>query len=193
MLIAVHTTGKRRRNLILIGFMGTGKTTVGQRVARSLGYRFVDTDKLIVKEFGKPIPRIFAEEGEDFFRDAETETLRRCADGENQVISTGGGIILREANRGLLHDAGYVIWLRASPESIYERVKRNRNRPLLQTADPLATIRDLLAARADLYDACSDLSITTDHLTMDETCFGVTESAQLALSSEEFAALDQAN
>ncbi len=173
--------------------MGTGKTTVGQRVARSLGFRFVDTDKMIVKEHGKPIPRIFAEQGEDFFRDAETEMLRRCAAGEKQVISTGGGIILREANRELLRGAGYVIWLRASPESIYERIKRNRNRPLLQTADPLATIRDLLSARSALYEACSDLSITSDHLTMDETCFGVTESTQLALASEEFAESGQAN
>lgn len=173
--------------------MGTGKTTVGQRVARSLGFRFVDTDKMIVKEHGKPIPRLFAEQGEDFFRDSETEMLRRCAAAEGQVISTGGGIILREANRALLREAGYVIWLRASPESIYERVKSNRNRPLLQTPDPLATIRDLLAGRSGLYEACADLSITSDNLTMDETCFGVTESARLGLDSEEFTADSQAN
>ncbi len=184
MLRPVNTTGKRARNLILIGFMGTGKTSVGQRVARSLGFRFVDTDKLIVKQAGKPIPKIFEDEGEDAFRRLETEVLRSCADGEGQVISTGGGIVTREENRGILRDAGYVIWLRASPEVIYERVRRNRNRPLLQTADPMKTIHDLLEARNELYEACADLSIKTDHLTMDETCFGVAESARLALGPE---------
>jgi len=181
MLRAVHTTGKRARNLILIGFMGTGKTSVGMRVARSLGFRFVDTDTLIVKETGKTIPEIFEESGEGHFRSLESAILRRCAEGEDQVISTGGGIVTREENRALLHEAGYVIWLKTSPEIIYERVKRNRNRPLLQTEDPLGTIRDLLALRKDLYEACADLAIKTDSLTMDETCYGVTESARLAL------------
>jgi shikimate kinase len=185
MLRPVNTTGKRARNLILIGFMGTGKTSVGQRVAHSLGFRFVDTDKLIVKKAGKPIPKIFEDEGEDAFRRLETEVLRACADGEGQVISTGGGIVTREENRGILRDAGYVIWLRASPEVIYERVRRNRNRPLLQTADPMKTIHDLLDARKDLYEACADLAITTDQLTMEETCFGVTESARLALGPDK--------
>ena len=162
--------------------MGTGKTTVGMRVARSLGFRFVDTDKLIVRETGKSIPRIFEESGEEHFRTIETGILRRCAGGSEQVISTGGGIVTREENRALLREAGYVIWLKASPEVIYERVRRNRNRPLLKTVDPLQTIRDLLEARKDLYESCADLAISTDHLTMDETCFGVSESARLALA-----------
>lgn len=165
--------------------MGTGKTSVGQRVARSLGFRFVDTDKLIVKQAGKPIPKIFEEEGEEAFRRIETEVLRKCAESGGQVISTGGGIVTREENRGILREAGYVIWLRASPEVIYERVRRNRNRPLLQTPDPMKTIQELLEARNGLYESCSDLSIKTDHLTMDETCFGVAESARLALGSKK--------
>ncbi|MCB1204854.1 MAG: shikimate kinase [Verrucomicrobiae bacterium] len=181
MLRAVNTTGKRARNLILIGFMGTGKTSVGMRVAKSLGFRFVDTDKLIVKKTGKPIPKIFEESGEEAFRRMETEVLRQCAAGENQVISTGGGIVTREENRDILREAGYVVWLRTSPEIIYERVRRNRNRPLLRTQDPLKTIRDLLDTRTAHYEDCSDLAITTDHLTMEETCYGVTESARLTL------------
>lgn len=181
MLKAVNTTGNRARNLILIGFMGTGKTSVGMRVAKSLGFRFVDTDKLIVKRTGKPIPRIFEESGEEAFRRIETEVLKQCAGGESQVISTGGGIVTREENREILRGAGYVIWLRTSPEVIYERVKRNRNRPLLRTVDPLQTIRDLLESRREFYESCADLAITTDHLTMDETCYGVTESARLFL------------
>ncbi len=184
MLRPVNTSGKRTRNLILIGFMGTGKTTVGQRVARSLGFRFVDTDKMIVKQTGKPIPKIFEESGEDSFRDLETKVLCECAEGSGQVISTGGGIVTRPENHRLIREAGYVIWLKASPESIFERVRRDRNRPLLKTADPLQTIRDLLEGRKPLYEACADLAITTDHLTMEETCYGVAESARLALGND---------
>lgn len=181
MLHPVDTTGKRCRNLILIGFMGTGKTTVGMRVAKSLGFRFVDTDRLIVRRTGKSIARIFEESGEDHFREIETEVLRDCARAEGQVVSTGGGIVTREENHALLREVGYTIWLRTSPEIIYERVRRNRARPLLQTADPLQTIRDLLARREALYEACADLTVKTDHLTMDETCYGVAESARLVL------------
>lgn len=181
MLSAVDTTGKRPRNLILIGFMGTGKTTIGSRVARSLGFRFVDTDKLIVKSAGKTIAKIFEESGESHFRDLETEALRSCVTSTDLVISTGGGIILREENRELLRRAGYVIWLKASPEVIYARVRRSRNRPLLLTPDPLQSIRDLLASREALYEASSDLAIRSDDLTVDETSFGVAETARLAL------------
>jgi len=178
----VNTTGKRARNLILIGFMGTGKTSVGMRVAKSLGWRFVDTDKLIVKQAGKAIPQIFADSGETRFRELETEVLEKCASASGQVISTGGGIVTVERNREILKEAGYVIWLKASPETIYERVRRNRNRPLLRTDNPLATIREMLSVRNELYEATRDLVISTDNLTMEETCFGVTESARLALN-----------
>ncbi len=162
--------------------MGTGKTSVGMRVAKSLGWRFVDTDKLIVKQAGKSIPQIFADSGETYFRELETEVLEKCASASGQVISTGGGIVTVARNREILKESGYVIWLRASPETIYERVKRNRNRPLLQTADPLATIREMLSVRNELYEATRDLVISTDNLTMEETCYGVTESARLALA-----------
>ena len=161
--------------------MGTGKTTIGMRVARSLGFRFVDTDKMVEKAAGKPISDIFAEDGEERFREMESSALRSCALGESQVIATGGGIVTRPENHPLLREAGYVIWLKASPETIYARVRRNRKRPLLQTPDPLGTIRELLAARTDLYATCAELSIATDDLSMEETCFGVTESALHAL------------
>lgn len=161
--------------------MGTGKTTIGKRVAGSLGFRFVDTDAQIVKKAGKPITRIFEDEGEEAFRALETEVLRECSEKSGQVISTGGGIVTRPENRDLLEKAGFVIWLKASPETIHERVCRNRSRPLLETPDPQGTIRDLLAAREPLYEASTDLAVTTDGLTLDETSFGVTESARVAL------------
>ncbi len=161
--------------------MGTGKTTIGKRVAKSLGFKFVDTDSLIVKKAGKSIPRIFKDSGEDVFRALETEILMECRKKSDQVISTGGGIVTRTENLELLKSAGYVIWLKASPEIIFERVSRNQNRPLLQTRDPEKTIRDLLLQRNDLYAGAQHLSINTDDLTMEETCFGVTESTKLAL------------
>ena len=184
MLERVNTTEKHARNLILIGFMGTGKTSVGMRVAKSLGWRFVDTDRLITRRAGKSIPAIFAESGEDVFRNLETEVLRKCAGESGQVISTSGGIVTLERNREILKDVGYVIWLEASPETIYERVKNNRNRPLLRTDDPQATIRKMLESRRAFYESTCDLRIRTDDLTMEETCYGVTESARLALAGE---------
>lgn len=181
MLAEVNTASERSRNLILIGFMGTGKTTVGKRVARSLGFRFVDTDSRIVKKADKSIPKIFEEVGEEGFRALETEVLRECSEESGQVLSTGGGIVTIEENRSLLKRAGYVIWLKAEADTIYERVRRNKNRPLLHVDDPRATIARLLETRIEFYKECCDFSIATDNLTMDETCFGVTECARVAL------------
>lgn len=163
--------------------MGTGKTTVGRKVARSLGFKFVDTDQLIVKRAGKSIPAIFEEDGEKAFREIETEVLRECSEKSGQVISTGGGIVTKARNRKLMKSAGFVVWLRASPESIYDRVKRNRNRPLLRTEDPEGTITKLLAERTPKYEQSHDLAISTDGLTLEETCYGVTESARLELGA----------
>lgn len=172
---------ERRGNVVLIGFMGTGKSSVGRRVADSLGFTYVDTDQIVVDLTGKPIPRLFAEEGEETFRRWETEALRQCAASERQVIATGGGIVTQTRNHEILREAGYVIWLRATPERIYDRVARNTDRPLLQTADPLATIRDLLASREALYRACANEAVDTTDLTLEETAYGIAESARLAL------------
>ena len=140
----------RVRSLVLIGFMGTGKSSVGRKVAASLGFRFVDSDDVVVQLSGKRIPRLFAEEGEETFRDWETRALRHCLENDGQVVATGGGIVVREENRELLKRAGHVIWLKADPESIFRRVAHNRERPLLRTADPLATIRELFDSRVAL-------------------------------------------
>ena len=161
--------------------MGTGKTTVGKRVARSLGFHFVDTDELIVKAAGKPIPKIFSDDGEDAFRNLETEILEKCAQADSQVISTGGGIILKEKNRTILAQAGYVIWLQASAKAIIQRTNRNQDRPLLATKNPAATVKKLLSDRHDFYKSVADLTIATDDLLIEETVYGVAESARLAL------------
>ena len=161
--------------------MGTGKTTVGKKVARSLGFQFVDTDEMIVKAAGKSIPEIFADEGEETFRDLETAVLRECTTADNQVISTGGGIILREENRGLLKNAGYVIWLQASAKAIVSRVSRNQDRPLLAEKNPASTVKKLLNERHGFYESIADLTIATDDLLIEETVYGVAESARLVL------------
>lgn len=176
--------GARRKNVVLVGFMGTGKSSVGRKLAESLGFRFVDTDQRIVERAGKPIPQIFSDEGEEVFRDWESRALAECAAGDRQVIATGGGIVVREQNRDLLRQAGHVVWLKADPEVVLDRVSRNRNRPLLQTEDPMATIRDLLDSRVDLYRACADEEVNTSDLTLEETAHGLTESARIALGVE---------
>lgn len=169
------------RNVVLIGFMGTGKSSVGRRVADSLGFAFIDTDQIAAELAGKPIPEIFAQDGEGRFREWESEALRRCARLERQVIATGGGIVTRPENRDLLRQAGYVIWLKADPEVVHRRVARNHDRPLLQTPDPQATIRDLLNARLPLYRACAQEEVNTGDLTLEETAHGITESCRVAL------------
>ncbi|NNE90591.1 MAG: shikimate kinase [Verrucomicrobiales bacterium] len=160
--------------------MGTGKSTIGKFSARSLGFRYVDTDDVIVDLAGMSIPEIFQNQGEEAFRDIEIEAVQKVAKSNNQVIATGGGIVTREANRKILKRCGYVIWLKADPESIFERVSRNRNRPLLQTENPLATIRELLAEREELYRETADFEVNTSELTVDEIVHGVTESARIA-------------
>lgn len=158
--------------------MGTGKTSVGKRVAQSLDFHFVDTDEEIVNEVGKSIPQIFEESGEDYFRELETQVLKRVCQNTQQIISTGGGIVIRPENHPILKAVRNVIWLKASPEIIFERVRRSRDRPLLETEDPQQTIRDLLASRDGLYATCSGLTIATDELSLEETIYGVTETAR---------------
>lgn len=173
------------RNLILIGFMGTGKSCVGQLVARSLGWKFVDTDDLIVEAAGCSIPEIFAdpERGETWFRDLETRVLREAVAGSEQVIATGGGIVVREENRDILAGGGFVFWLHASVDAIYERVRHNRNRPLLHTEDPKQTISDLLDEREPLYLASAHDQVDSTHLTSEETAYGISESVLYLMKS----------
>ncbi len=148
-------------NLVLIGPMGSGKSSVAREIARTTGRRWVDTDKLVVDQAGRSIAEIFTSEGEEHFRDQEAAALRSLAPGTGLVVATGGGIVTRPDNVVLLQRLGIVVWLTAREEVLFERVSRNRRRPLLHTADPRATLRDLLARRQPLYEACAHLSIDT--------------------------------
>lgn len=172
-------------NIILIGFMGTGKSTIGRQLSLSLGYPLVDTDQLIEERTGKSIPQIFETEGEETFRQLETEALTSLAESKHHVIATGGGIIGKEENRQLLRALGYVVWLVATPEEILNRTSRNTNRPLLNHTNPAETIRNLLAQRTPLYQATSHLMIETDQLNFDEVITGIVESARYYFSKTE--------
>ena len=148
------------RNIVLIGFMGTGKSRVGHMVARRLGLRFVDTDDLIVERLQMPIADIFARLGEARFREIERQVVAEVASRDGQVIATGGGVPLFEENVRNLKRNGILICLTASPEIIYRRTLRSNTRPLLQTRDKLEHIRNLLESR-QLYYAVADHQVDT--------------------------------
>ena len=150
-------------NVILIGFMGCGKTTVGLRLSYRLRKSVIDTDKEIEKEEKRTISDIFATDGEAYFRAAETACLQKLIRSvSNQIISVGGGLPLREENRKLLQKLGQVFYLRAEPETIYERLKNDTTRPLLQCSDQKERIRTLMAERDGYYRNAADVVIQVD-------------------------------
>jgi shikimate kinase len=148
-------------NLYLIGMMGAGKTTVGRTLARRLKLRFVDSDHEIEVRCGVKIPVVFEIEGEAGFRAREAQTIAELTRLDGIVLATGGGVVLLPENRELLAARGTVVYLRATPEHLYERVRQDRNRPLLATADPLARLRELYTERDPLYRSIADLVIDT--------------------------------
>lgn len=170
----------RQPNIVLIGLMGSGKTTVGRIVAQMIGFQFVDTDAMIVETAGQTIPEIFAAEGEAGFRLHESAALRSLLGKRGCVIATGGGIITQPRNQPLLRHLGYIVWLDADPERLARRTALNNNRPLLAgEEDPKAKLERLLTERKPLYKALSDLRIQTAELTPQETAYGVMESARV--------------
>ena len=144
--------------------MGVGKSEVGHRLASELGLNFLDTDELIEKTEDRNIAEIFKIDGEGYFRKLETEVLKTLQDYDNYVLSTGGGIILREENVALLKSMGPVIWLWAEPEIVYERIKNETHRPLLRVADPKAEINKILDFRMPIYARVADLKVDTEKL-----------------------------
>ena len=140
-------------NIVLIGPMGAGKSSVARELSRLGQRRWVDTDRLVVQDFGRPITEIFSTRGEEGFRSLETAALRSLTGSRRLIVATGGGIVNEPANRALLRALGCVVWLTADEDVLYERVSRNDKRPLLQTADPRATLHGLLTLRGPLYSA----------------------------------------
>ncbi|NIE76074.1 shikimate kinase AroK [Pantoea sp. Tr-811] len=150
------------RNLILVGPMGAGKSTIGRLLAKELRLLFKDSDKEIELRTGANIPWIFDREGEPGFRDREQAMIAELCALDGVVVATGGGAVMRPENRQALHQGGRVIYLHASVEQQVGRTARDRNRPLLRTANPEATLRALLEARDPLYREIADLVVETD-------------------------------
>jgi len=154
------------KNVVLTGFMGTGKSSIGKLLAYRLGKSFVDIDKQIEKEMGISIPEIFAKYGEEFFRVKEHEVVERISRYKNAVIATGGGVVLNARNMECLRQKGLIICLRANPDVILERTSRRPTRPLLQCENPRQVIVDLLAKRQPFYEEADyhvDTSVLTPH------------------------------
>ena len=139
------------KTVVLVGMMGAGKTAVGTALARQLGVEFKDSDDEIVRAASRSIAEIFERDGEPFFRARETEVISRLLRGTSCVLSTGGGAFLSEANRALIHDVGISVWLRADLELLWQRVRHKTTRPLLRTANPRETLRELYERRQPFY------------------------------------------
>lgn len=167
-------------NIVLIGFMGSGKSSIGRLVAARLRFQFVDTDALIVKRSGLEIAEIFTRHGEEHFRDLERGALESCGALSRSVLATGGGVVVREENRALLRELGFVVQLTASEDVIFDRVSRNTKRPLLHTPDPRATVRAMLAARQPLYDAAAQLTVDTTKLAHSDAAEAIIAAARTA-------------
>jgi shikimate kinase len=147
--------------LALVGLPGSGKTTVGRVLARRLGLPFTDSDHEIEQRIGCSIREFFEREGEAPFRDIEEEVIRGLAQRKDCVLATGGGAVLRPANRESLRRAGHVIYLRSTPEELFKRLRHDANRPLLQVADPLGRLRSLYEERDPLYRETAHFVIET--------------------------------
>lgn len=149
------------RNVFLVGMMGAGKSTAGRLIARRLKRKFIDADHEVERRCGVRIPVIFEIEGEGGFRAREETLIEELTALEDIVLATGGGAVLAEANRRHLAARGTVVYLHAPPPALHERVRQDRNRPLLATADPLARLQELYAVRDPLYREIADIIVET--------------------------------
>ena len=155
-----------KKSVVMVGMMGSGKTAVGTQLSRLLSVPFIDSDEAITAAANSSIADIFERDGEAFFRQKETEVLRRLLEGPPCVLSTGGGAFMAEVNRKMIAAKGVSVWLRADLDLLWQRVRHKTTRPLLRTANPRATLKEIYAARVPLYsladlavDAGVDLSI----------------------------------
>jgi shikimate kinase len=158
------------RNIMLIGFMGTGKSTVSAYLSKELGMEEVDMDALIVKNEGISIASMFEQYGETYFRDKETQTLAEVQKRDQLIVSCGGGIVLRDENIELMKGNGRVVLLTATPETIYDRVKSSKERPILNSNMSVEYITELMEKRRERYMQSADVVISTDGKSIPQIC-----------------------
>ncbi len=153
------------KNIYLIGMMGSGKTSSGRALAKLLKATFLDLDEEITQHAGQSINGIFKTKGEAHFRKLESELLDRASKLTDRVVAAGGGIVLKPENNARMKETGAIIYLKTSVNTLWERVKHNRNRPLLATSDPQKTLEELLSKRSALYETTADKIFLTDQKT----------------------------
>lgn len=156
------------KHIYLVGFMGCGKSTVARELSKELGITYIDTDNQIVEEQNMPVSEIFDTYGEEYFRKLETELLERLSDAKPLIIACGGGMATRDCNIELMKDSGLVVMLSAKPETIYERVRFNRNRPLLNGNMNVEYISSLMEKRLLFYNKAADVVVETDERTPED-------------------------
>lgn len=160
---------KRMSNIVLIGFMGSGKTSIGKRLSVRMKWEFIDMDDFIEKREGISVNEIFAVKGEPYFRDIERELCHRFSQPKCKIIATGGGVIKNEDNVADLKKGGVIIYLKSNPETIAYNLRNDDTRPLLKCDDKLGRIRELLAQREPVYNKCADITIDVSKLNMEDT------------------------
>ena len=164
-------------NLYLIGYRGSGKTTVAQNIAREIGLPWIDADAALEKRAGMTIRQIFAESGEETFRDLESAELAIVAAGPAQVVALGGGAVLREQNRQVMKNSGRAVWLRARAQTLLGRIEADattaQRRPNLTNAGGLAEIEELLAVRTPIYADCADYVVDVDDLSAEQAAAAI--------------------
>lgn len=180
----------RPKAVSLVGLPGSGKSTVGKQLARRLAFCFLDSDQLIEERIGCPIREYFETSGEQRFRDIEQEVIQSLLMGTHPaqleqhctgwVVSTGGGAVLREANRRVLAENSHVIYLRAKPEELYRRLRHDKTRPLLQVQDPLGRLRELYGQRDKLYAECASFVVETGRPTVQALANLIVNQLELA-------------
>lgn len=159
----INNRDTKDTNIILIGFMGAGKSAIAKILGKKLYRNIIDTDQEIVRRTGKTIPKLFEEYGETYFRDLETTVLQELKMKNDLIISCGGGIVLRDENIQIMQESGKVFLLTATPETTYERVKKGKNRPLLNDHMSVEYIKNMMEQRQKRYEKAAHIKVATDH------------------------------
>lgn len=166
-------------NILLIGFMGSGKSTIAKALSQKYGLTEIDMDSYIEKKEQRTIKDMFEKEGEEYFRNKETEAVYDMADKKNMIISCGGGTVLREENVKAMKKQGKIVLLTATPQTILMRVKSSTERPILNGNMNIEFIENLMKKRADKYESAADITVKTDDKSVDEICEEILKSLKV--------------